>query len=35
MNRFVGVLDMDAFAGCLSQHDPYMPVPTDRITVVP
>jgi 5'-nucleotidase len=34
-NKFVGGLDIDAFAGYLSQHDPYTPVPTDRITVAP
>jgi len=34
-NKFVGGLDIDAFATYLTAHDPYSPVPTDRITLAP
>ncbi|WP_237706732.1 bifunctional metallophosphatase/5'-nucleotidase [Kribbella flavida] len=32
-NKFVGGLDIDAFANYLSAHDPYTPVPTNRISI--
>ncbi|WP_433165642.1 bifunctional metallophosphatase/5'-nucleotidase [Kribbella sp. CA-247076] len=31
-NKFFGGLDIDAFANYLTAHDPYTPVPTDRIS---
>ena len=34
-DKYFGGLDIDAFAAYLSEHDPYAPVATDRITVVP
>ena len=33
--KYFGGLDIDAFAAYLAAHDPYAPVPTDRITVTP
>ncbi|MFK4084284.1 bifunctional metallophosphatase/5'-nucleotidase [Kribbella sp. NPDC020789] len=32
-NKFFGGLDIDAFAKYLTAHDPYTPVPTDRISI--
>ncbi|MEU4603627.1 bifunctional metallophosphatase/5'-nucleotidase [Kribbella sp. NPDC023972] len=32
-NKFFGGLDIDAFANYLTAHDPYTPVPTNRISV--
>ncbi|HEU4945879.1 MAG TPA: bifunctional metallophosphatase/5'-nucleotidase [Kribbella sp.] len=32
-NKFFGGLDIDAFANYLTAHDPYTPVPTDRISI--
>ncbi len=34
-DKYVGGLDIDAFATFLAAHDPYTPVATDRITVAP
>ena len=34
-NKFFGGLDIDAFSRFLGANDPYTPVPTNRITVVP
>jgi 5'-nucleotidase len=31
-NKFFGGLDIDAFSNYLTAHDPYTPVPTDRIS---
>ena len=33
--KYFGGLDIDAFSSYLAAHDPYTPVPTDRITVTP
>jgi 5'-nucleotidase len=32
-NKFFGGLDIDAFANYLTAHDPYTPVPTNRISI--
>ncbi|GAB2676525.1 bifunctional metallophosphatase/5'-nucleotidase [Kribbella swartbergensis] len=32
-NKFFGGLDIDAFSNYLTAHDPYTPVPTDRISI--
>jgi 5'-nucleotidase len=32
-DKFFGGLDIDAFANYLTAHDPYTPVPTDRIDI--
>jgi 5'-nucleotidase len=34
-DKYFGGLDIDALAGYLTAHDPYQPVPMDRITVIP
>ncbi len=34
-DKYFGGLDIDAFSSYLAAHDPYKPVPTDRITAVP
>ena len=34
-DKYIGGLDIDAFAAFLAAHDPYTPVATDRITVAP
>jgi 5'-nucleotidase len=34
-DKYIGGLDIDAFAAFLAAHDPYAPAATDRITVTP
>jgi 5'-nucleotidase len=34
-NKYIGGLDIDAFASFLGRNDPYTPAATDRITLVP